>query len=56
MHTEGPGSIVRSESIRQQSLYNSRTRESAMTLLVDSLGLGLMAQKQPPYTLHLQPK
>ena len=49
-------SIVRSESIRQQSLYNSRTRESAMTLLVDSLGLGLMAQKQPPYTLHLQPK
>ncbi len=45
--------IVRSESIRQQSYYNSRTRESAMIHMIDSIGLGLTAQKQPPYTLHL---
>lgn len=45
--------IVRSESIRQQSYYNSRIRESEMIHMIDSIGLDLIAQKQPPYSLHL---
>lgn len=44
-------SIVKSESIREQSRYRSRTRESSMKALVDSMHLNLHVQDQPPYTL-----
>lgn len=42
---------VKSESIRLQSEYNSRTRESHMVALIDSMGLSLTAQEQPPFVL-----
>lgn len=43
--------IVKSEGIRQQSRYMSRTRESMMQQLVDSMRLNLKIQDQPPYRL-----
>lgn len=49
-------SIVKSESIREQSLYRSRTRESSMKALVDSMHLRLRVQDQPPYTLSYDEK
>ena len=49
-------SIVKSESIREQSLYRSRTRESSMKALVDSMHLRLHVQDQPPYTLSYDEK
>ncbi len=42
---------VRSESIRQQSTYHSRIRESVMQHMVDSMGLGLKVQDQPPFSI-----
>ncbi len=47
-------SIAKSESIRQQSEYKSRTRESQMQHSIDSLNLALRVQKQPPYILRYQ--
>lgn len=49
-------SIVKSESIREQSRYRSRTRESSMKTLVDSMHLHLHVQDQPPYTLSYDEK
>lgn len=43
--------VVRTECIRQRSLYMSATRESAMRHRIDSIGLDLTYQVQPPYTL-----
>lgn len=43
--------IVKSEGIREQSLYMSRTRESMMQQLVDTMHLNLGIQNQPPYRL-----
>ncbi|MCC8118050.1 MAG: hypothetical protein LIP09_04785 [Bacteroidales bacterium] len=48
-------SIAKSESIRQQSEYKSRTRESQMQHSIDSLNLALHVQSQPPYILRYQP-
>lgn len=42
---------VRSECIRQQSTYHSRIRESVMQQMVDSMGLGLCVQNQPPFSI-----
>lgn len=44
--------IVRSESIRQKSAYHSHIRESVMQELVDSMGLGLKVQDQPPFKIQ----
>ncbi len=43
--------IVRSESIRQQSAYRSKIRESVMQQMVDSMGLGLRVQDRPPFKI-----
>lgn len=43
--------VVRTESIRQHMVYMSRTRESAMTSLADSVRPGLCIREKPPYTL-----
>lgn len=43
--------VVKTESIRQHMAYMSRTRESAMTALADSVRPGLGIREQPPYTL-----
>lgn len=43
--------IVKTERIRVRSAYMSRTRESSMQHLVDSLGLDLHVQNRPPYKL-----
>lgn len=43
--------IVKTERMRQQAEYKSRTRESAMQQLVDSVMPGLSIQEQPPYRL-----
>lgn len=43
--------IVRTERVRERSLYMSRTRESSMQQLVDSLHLGLCVQDAPPFKL-----
>ena len=43
--------VVKTEYIRQRSLYMSATRESAMRHRIDSIGLDLTYQVQPPYTL-----
>lgn len=48
--------IVKSEGIREQSLYMSRTRESMMSALVDSMHLRLGIQDEPPYILHYNEK
>lgn len=43
--------VIKTEYIRQRSLYMSNTRESAMRRRIDSIGLDLTYQVQPPYTL-----
>lgn len=48
--------IVKSEGIREQSLYMSRTRESMMRTLVDSMHLDLGIQDEPPFILHYDEK
>lgn len=47
---------VKSESIRLQSEYKSRTRESGMIHMIDSLGLRLTVQEQPPFLLKYDNK
>ena len=44
--------IVKTERIREKSIYMSRTRESAMQALIDSLDLGLSVQTHPPYRIQ----
>lgn len=48
--------IVKSEGIREQSNYMSRTRESMMRALVDTMHLDLGIQDQPPFILHYDEK
>lgn len=48
--------IVKSEGIREQSQYMSRTRESMMSALVDTMHLNLGIQDEPPYILHYNEK
>lgn len=48
--------IVKSEGIREQSMYMSRTRESMMRSLVDTMHLDLGIQDQPPFILHYDEK
>lgn len=43
--------IVKTERIRVRSAYMSKTRESSMQQMVDSLGLNLRVQERPPYKL-----
>lgn len=45
--------VVKAESIREQSRYMSRIRESSMAALADSVRPGLAVQSQPPYILKL---
>lgn len=42
---------VKSESIRQKSLYRSNIRESEMVRRIQDAGLDLRMQPQPPYQL-----
>lgn len=46
--------VVRTEVQRERSMYMSATCESSMQHMVDSLGLGLQVQEQPPYKLSLR--
>lgn len=43
--------IVQNESSRERSRFMSRIRETSMQQLVDSLGLNLRVQPQPPFTI-----
>lgn len=43
--------IVKTECVLQHSRYMSRTRESAMRELVDTMHLGLSIQELPPYKI-----
>lgn len=43
--------VVETERIRERSTYMSRTRESGMQQLVDSMHLNLHIQEQPPFTI-----
>lgn len=45
--------VVKTECIREKSLYMSRIRESAMAALADSIRPGLVIQQQPPFRLKL---
>lgn len=42
---------VRTEGVRQRSEYMSRTRESSMQYMIDTLHLGLQVREQPPYKI-----
>ena len=43
--------VVETESFRIRGIYMSRIRESAMRERLDSLGIPLAVQNQPPYHL-----
>ena len=43
--------VAKTERIREKSVYMSRIRESSMQHMVDSLGLGITVQDQPPYRI-----
>ena len=47
--------VAKTERIRAKSAYMSRIRESQMQHMVDSLGLGITVQDQPPFTLEREP-
>lgn len=44
--------IAKTECVRERSEFMSRTRESSMQRLVDSLALGLNVQERPPFKLN----
>lgn len=46
--------IVRSEFVRERSTYMSRTRESGMQQMIDSLHLDLQVQTIQPFTIRYQ--
>lgn len=46
--------VVKTERIRARSRYMSRTRESSMMQLVDSMHLNLHVQDTPPFKLSLE--
>lgn len=43
--------LIKTERVRAKSIYMSRTRESSMQQLIDSLNLGLGVQTRPPYRI-----
>ena len=45
--------VVKTESIRERSVYMSRIRESSMAALADSVHPGLTIRPTPPFVLHL---
>ena len=45
---------VRTESVRQRSEYMSRTRESSMQMIIDTLKMGLEVREQPPYIIYVE--
>ena len=47
--------VIETERVRVRSEYMSRTRESAMQELVDTMHLGLRVQDRPPYRLSRKP-
>lgn len=46
--------VVKTERVRERSRYMSRTRESSMNHLVDSLRLDLHVQDTPPFKISPQ--
>ncbi len=46
--------VVRTDVQSERSEYMSRTCESSMTQMVDSLDMGLSIQEQPPYKFSLK--
>lgn len=46
--------IIKSENVRERSLYMSSTREMAMRKLVKEQGLDLEIRNQPPYKLEIK--
>lgn len=44
--------VAKTERIREKSAYMSRIRESVMQHKIDSLGLNLTVQEQPPYKIQ----
>lgn len=45
--------VAKTERIREKSAYMSRIRESVMQHKIDSLGLNLTVQEQPPYKIRM---
>ena len=43
--------VAKAERVRAKSAYMSKIRESSIQEMVDSLGLGITVQEQPPYRL-----
>lgn len=43
--------VAKTERVRAKSAYMSKIRESSIQEIVDSLGLGITVQEQPPYKL-----
>lgn len=43
--------MAKTERVRAKSAYMSKIRESSIQEMVDSLGLGITVQEQPPYRL-----
>lgn len=48
--------VVKTERIRERSIYMSRTRETGMQALVDSMHLDLHIQERPPYQIPYESK
>lgn len=46
--------VAKTERVRAKSIYMSRIRESSMQHMVDSLGLSITVQDQPPYRLKMK--
>ena len=44
--------VAKTERIREKSAYMSSIRESVMQHKIDSLGLNLTVQEQPPYKIQ----
>lgn len=44
---------AKTENVRERSEYMSRTRESSMRNLIDSLHMGLETREQPPYKITI---
>ncbi len=46
--------IVKTERVRERSIYMSRIRESAMQELVESMKLNLQVQERPPFKISYE--
>lgn len=53
-HLEQELERVKTETVRERSEYMSRTRESSMRQMIDSLHLGLDTRQQPPYKITVK--